>query len=66
VNPQYRFASGARRLKLPDPHAGSKKRESMRSLSDLTRSSMASTIHAGVNTSPWSATLCFDLTKDTF
>ena len=50
-------------MKLPLPHAGSKKRESMRSDSSLTRSSMASTIHAGVKTSPWSATRCFDLTR---
>ena len=47
--------------KLPSPHAGSRKRESMRSVSPLTRSSMASTIHAGVKTSPWSATRFFDL-----
>jgi hypothetical protein len=40
-----------------------KKRESIRSVSAFTSSSMASTIHAGVNTSPWSATRFFDLIK---
>ena len=35
----------------------------MRSLSSLTRSSIASTSQGGVNTSPWSATRCFDLNK---
>ena len=52
-----------RTRKFPLPHAGSKKRESIRSVSPLTRSSIASTIHAGVNTSPWSATRCFDLNR---
>src|SRR5690606_25245758 len=46
--------------KLPLPHAGSRKRESIRSVSSFTRSSIASTIHAGVKTSPWSATRCRD------
>src|SRR3989442_14133969 len=47
--------------KLPLPHAGSRKRESIRSVSPLTRSSIASTIHGGVKTSPWLATRFFDL-----
>ena len=34
----------------------------MRSVSSFTKSSIASTIHAGVKTSPWSATRCLDLT----
>jgi len=38
--------------KLPSPQAGSRKRASMRSVSSFTRSSMASTSHSGVNTSP--------------
>ncbi len=45
------------------PQAGSKNRESIRSVSPFTKSSMASTIQAGVKTSPWSATRCFDLTR---
>ena len=49
--------------KLPDPQAGSRKRESMRSDSILTKSSMSSTIQLGVKTSPWSATRCLDFTK---
>src|ERR1700722_96919 len=52
-----------RTRKLPLPQAGSRKRESMRSVSPLTRSSMASTIQGGVNTSPWSATRFFDLIR---
>src|SRR2546426_12738931 len=52
-----------RTRKFPLPQAGSKKRESIRSVSPFTRSSMASTIHGGVNTSPWSATRCLDLTR---
>jgi hypothetical protein len=40
-----------------------KKRASIRSVSPLTRSSIASTSHAGVNTSPWSATRFFDLIR---
>jgi hypothetical protein len=35
----------------------------MRSVSSFTRSSIASTIHAGVNTSPWSATRFRDLIR---
>ena len=50
-------------MKFPLPQAGSKKRASMRSVSAFTKSSMASTIQAGVNTSPWSATRCLDLTR---
>ena len=45
-----RWRACARRTgtrKLPDPQAGSRKRESMRSVSRLTRSSIASTIHGG-------------------
>ena len=50
-------------LKAEGRHAGSRKRESMRSVSSFTRSSIASIIRAGVKTSPWSATRCFDLTR---
>ena len=35
----------------------------MRSVSPLTRSSIASTSHGGVNTSPWSATRFLDLIR---
>jgi hypothetical protein len=35
----------------------------MRSVSPFTRSSIASTSHAGVKTSPWSATRCLDFTR---
>ena len=49
--------------KLPDPQAGSRKRESIRSDSVLTKFSMSSTIQLGVKTSPWSATRCLDFTK---
>lgn len=62
----FTAASLRRRIrarKFPLPHAGSRKRESMRSVSSFTRSSIASTIHAGVNTSPWSATGCLDFTR---
>mgnify|MGYP006920902515 CR=1 FL=1 len=38
--------------KLPSPHAGSKKRESMRSVSCFTMSSMALTSRSLVKTSP--------------
>lgn len=38
------------------------KRESMRSVSDFTRSHMALTSRSAVKTSPWSATRCLDLT----
>ena len=57
--------ASTRTRKLPDPQAGSRKRESMRSDSSLTRSSMASTSQSGVKTSPWSATRCFDFTNGT-
>src|SRR5580658_2804806 len=49
--------------KFPLPQAGSKKRESMRSVSPLTKSSIFSTSHGGVNTSPWSATRLLDLIR---
>ena len=49
--------------KLPLPHAGSRKRESIRAASPLTKSSIWSTSHEGVNTSPWSATRFLDFVK---
>src|SRR5688572_11692444 len=52
-----------RTRKFPLPHAGSRKRESIRSVASLTRSSSASAIHGGVNTFPWSATRFHDLIK---
>jgi len=66
--PKLEFDGDELALQDPDeevsaPARGSKKRESMRSVSPLTRSSIASTIHVGVNTSPWSAIRCFDLIK---
>src|SRR5690606_33856069 len=48
--------------KFPFPHAGSRKRESIRSVSCFTKSSMAFTSLSEVNTSPWSVTLFFDFT----
>jgi len=52
-----------RTRKFPLPHAGSRKRESIRSVSSFTRSSIASTNWGGVNTSPWSATRALDLIR---
>jgi hypothetical protein len=48
--------------KLPSPQAGSKNRESMRSVSCFTMSSMALTSRSFVKTSPCSWTRSFDLT----
>jgi len=49
--------------KFPEPQAGSRNRESIRSDSDFTKSNMSSTIQAGVKTSPWSEIRCLDFTK---
>src|ERR1017187_1177553 len=49
--------------KFPLPQAGSRNRESMRPVSPLTRSSIFSTSHPGVSTSPWSATRFLDLMR---
>src|SRR5699024_1419647 len=48
--------------KFPVPHAGSRKRESMRSVSCFTKSSMAFTSCSFVYTSPWSLTRFLDFT----
>ena len=52
-----------RSKKFPLPQAGSKNLASMRLTSSFNRSSIASTIHAGVKTLPWSATRCLDLIR---
>ncbi len=45
------------------PHAGSRKRESIRSDSPLRDRASLRPSTRGVNTSPWSATRCFDLIR---
>src|SRR5690606_40314083 len=50
--------------KLPSPQAGSRKRESIRSHSLATRSSMSFTRPGGVKTSPWSMIRCLEFTGE--
>lgn len=49
------------RKEIPIPAGRLQKRLSIRSVSCLTKSHMASTSRSAVNTSPWSATRCLDL-----
>ena len=66
--PELEFDSAELSLQDPDEEITAaarwlRKRESIRSVSSFTRSSIASTIQGGVNTSPWSATRFFDLIR---